>query len=1727
MFTSPSKVANHVRFLLTEFNDSDYHSLAQEICQLFEFGLETSICVLKTCLESFITYRKSHTNSLQIDQVVSLVLKRVLDKPNFETLLLLALQDVEVTQESLYDLATALHLSTSEKIRFGVSLTYSERSDASTSGRSFCMAEIERLCANPVKMDLAGQIHNLLPFLSLSEDLTKHLDSFKQTLSSSQSTDQLPFFLKPILSVGVHEADVSFSRSNFDAILAETDREINVGDLIAELGYGFTADASLCKEILSRFLPLIEATISRILVAIVRTYPGHEDHHNTISTFRLSLGCCTPIEPPTLGSWNVDILFEIIKQLAPGTSLVKVIENLDHEGFDIPNMEAFSFLMMLIRNICEGPFPLHAICSFVWKNVEGQLSFLKHAVLAPPEIFTFVHSERKLAYIDNMDSHEQLGLSNHAWLSLDLLDVLCQLAEKGLTVSVRSLLQYPLAHCPRTLLLGMAHIKTAYNVIQREVVSAILPGMIKNTQDSGFFLNLWQLNRELVIWGLLDAQTCGPDTMFTIIKICHDLEILSSVIESVPLSFGIRLAILASHRGFLETEKWLSDCVFQYKDVFFVEGLKVIKDTHYGESKDISSDQTSNLYLDATSLFLKVLKQHINLITSPSLFEEIEKAHPAIMDCNSKLLNDENENSSVSDAYGDDVKEEANSVPQPGNSQFFPGSGEGFGLNIDTLVAAAGRKENPIEAPLSEVQDKISFIINNVSATNIDSKGKEFTEILFIQYYPWFAQYMVMKRASIERKFHDLYLKFLDKVNSKLLYKEIIQATYENCKVLLRSELIKSSSEERSLLKNLGSWLGKVTIGRNHVLRGREIDPKSLIIDAYEKGLLIAIIPFTTKVLEPCQSSIAYRPPNPWTMCILELLSEVYFMPNLKMNLKFEIEIFFKNLGVDIKDVKPTSLLKDRKREIDGNPDFRNMAFGVAQESQPQMIDELKSENLPLHNQLELPELAAAFPNIGNLVIINQKLSALNLQFQRVVPFAMERAIEEIVSGVVQRYVCIAFLTTKEVVLKGYALEPDESCIYAARLMVASLAGHLAHVACKEPLRTSILVHLRISLQSLHISTDSFEQVVQLITNDNLDLGCAAIKQAATEKAIQVINADIAQQLLLRKKHIEGVETSLYDVAMLSQNSISLIPESLSPKPSRLSLAQLQVYENFAKLSWQRQPSQTSQDLSVTSSSIGDVGFVEPDPDGFQKQVSMLVAEWYQICEVPGENDSACVQYVLHLHQNKLLKGDAITESFFRILTEHSVVHCSPTEEINSGVLESSQQVQNPPFAGIDIYAKLVFSILNYFPEQESSCKPLVLSKIMAATVRYMFKDADDKKTSLNPRPYFRLFINWLLDLCSLDPATDGENCQVLISFADAFHALQPLKIPAFSFAWLELVSHRSFMPKLLSLNGQKGWPYVQRLLVDLLQFLEPFLRNAELRGPVHFLYKGTLKLLLVLLHDYPEFLSGYHFTFCDVIPASCIQMRNIILSSFPRNMRLPNPTIPNLKIDLLPEMAEAPCILSEVDAALKEKKMKDDLDEYLSMMQHDSSFLSQLKQRLLLPTSEANSAGTRYSVPLVNSLVLYSGLQAIQQLQAGVSEAQSNANIATLQMFNFLSGELDTEGRYLLLNAIANQLRYPNCHTHYFSYIMLQLFSESDQEIIKEQITRVLLERLIVNRPQPWGLLITFIELIKNPRYGFWEYGFVRCAPEIEKLCESVARYCGGQKPVDEGMVSTLIPCT
>jgi hypothetical protein len=74
-------------------------------------------------------------------------------------------------------------------------------------------------------------------------------------------------------------------------------------------------------------------------------------------------------------------------------------------------------------------------------------------------------------------------------------------------------------------------------------------------------------------------------------------------------------------------------------------------------------------------------------------------------------------------------------------------------LNIETLIATAVSRHTQIEGPRLDIQDNIFFVINNISATNLEAKLKEFLDVLHESYYPWFSQYMVMKRVLFERSF--------------------------------------------------------------------------------------------------------------------------------------------------------------------------------------------------------------------------------------------------------------------------------------------------------------------------------------------------------------------------------------------------------------------------------------------------------------------------------------------------------------------------------------------------------------------------------------------------------------------------------------------------------------------------------------------------------------------------------------------------------------------------------------------------------------------------------------------------------------------------------------------------------------------------------------------------------------------------------------------------------------
>lgn len=276
---------------------------------------------------------------------------------------------------------------------------------------------------------------------------------------------------------------------------------------------------------------------------------------------------------------------------------------------------------------------------------------------------------------------------------------------------------------------------------------------------------------------------------------------------------------------------------------------------------------------------------------------------------------------------------------------------------------------------------------------------------------------------------------------------------------------------------------------------------------------------------------------------------------------------------------------------------------------------------------------------------------------------------------------------------------------------------------------------------------------------------------------------------------------------------------------------------------------------------------------------------------------------------------------------------------------------------------------------------------------------------------------------------------------------MQPNNFPGFAFSWLQLISARSFLPQLLVSNGGNGPMLCRKLIHSLLKFLSPLLDGQqELPRATKMFYRGTLRVLVVLLHDFPEFLCSNYIVFAQAIPHSCVQLRNLILSAFPRVMHLPDPFTPDLKLELLPESREEPIFDQSYADILNQNNFKAKVDAFVSS-KDDKGFFEILESQIGLVGNQEDGA-ENYNADMLCAFVLYIGAKASQLKDVGID--QSPAMLA----YTHLLSKMGSEGRYTVLSAIADHLRYPNSHTCFFSAAFLRLFAEQT-EIVKEQITR------------------------------------------------------------------------
>ncbi|CAO2648002.1 Nn.00g089240.m01.CDS01 [Neocucurbitaria sp. VM-36] len=1268
------------------------------------------------------------------------------------------------------------------------------------------------------------------------------------------------------------------------------------------------------------------------------------------------------------------------------------------------------------------------------------------------------------------------------------------------------------------------------------------------------------------------------------------------------------------------------------------------------------------------------------------------------------------------------------------------------------------------EDPDEDVQDRVLFVLNNVSERNLRDKITDLTDAVEDRHHQWFANYLVEERAKMQPNFQQLYLDILELFNDRTLWAEVLRETYASVIRMLNTDSALGSTE-RGHLKNLGSWLGSLTIARDQPIKFRNISFKDLLHEGYDTDRLLLVIPFTCKVLVQAAKSTIFRPPNPWLTEMLGVLMELYHFADLKLNQKFEIEVLCKGLDLDHKDIEPTNSIRARPQAdeeflgsmvTDGMEAFGDlsiMSLNRARGPSERFSSAAITAALPdFTNQLQ-------YPPSGNSVVPPAALKKIFLT-------AVNQAIQEIIAPVVERSVTIAAISTSQLINKDFAMEPDEEKLRnAAHTVVKALSGALALVTCKEPLRMSIQNNIRVTARDLPEQALP-EGHILMFVNDNLDLVCNTVEQAAEMSSLAEIDMQIEEAVRIRRIFRNTRPNEPFKDANISPWAF-YIPEPYKQTTGGLNREQLAIYEDFGRQSRgaphanntsqdsgrqvpdvlqdqfaavpnlptpgaapaePRQPAQQPRlqslqashappaqqqmngymetagpergqrgvedllieltrvikeapeerisDLQAGSSTIhqvfdqliSSIEFAGPNKDTwafriagqvtnhlFSDSLSRLEIEVMahllsHLCQLSVQTSRQVLMWLATLHDDdrifkatvmvalmevSLMDMHRLNTTIAKAIQERRVAavemlsslmeelllneHPSAfradfaqsidaltnwlaeddTFELGKRVIANLQASPNdssltPPASGhkdqleyvfdewvhlqhseapkktvgafiyqlhkqkvmetqetsiefirtcvdasviayerehslpygtgnedlatikVDALGKLIVDLVLYQGEQGGAVKETkarYLDQILVVVVLVLCNHHNTRGDAFNQKVFFRLFSTILFRLNDVvkDEALADQKADIFLAVARAFLILQPGHFQRFTFSWLALIAHRIFIPAMLEVDQKdERWDVYARLMETLLIFTGQLIKPTGETLMAQQFYRGVLRVLLVIHHDFPEFLVENHFRFCNSIPMHCTQLRNLIVSAYPSTiLEMPDPFTAGLKVDRLENDLQAPIIRADVEQMLIDTGIKSAVDSLLTDSEIRGQDVEQVCQAVYYPRAKSAAfelVPTKSDPALIHAITLYIG---IATLGAGtVSAPLFDENSAAAKVIRRLVKDFHPEARFHFISAIANQLRFPNTHTHFYSYALLHLFgppnNDSQALEIQETITRVLLERLLVHRPHPWGLIITLLEILKNRSYAFWELPFVKAAPEVRSLLEN-----------------------
>ena len=450
-----------------------------------------------------------------------------------------------------------------------------------------------------------------------------------------------------------------------------------------------------------------------------------------------------------------------------------------------------------------------------------------------------------------------------------------------------------------------------------------------------------------------------------------------------------------------------------------------------------------------------------------------------------------------------------------------------FLLETENLMIAEDDKKESI------------FTLNQLDKDKLDEKARKIVpsknETAWIN---WFSCYLVWKRIPTDKAYLELYRDLITKINKKGLTAKVLACSYQLMNIVMEYSTYRKQNiptEEMNWMRNCGTWFGTITLGSNRPIIRKDLDIKMLLYKSLENKSLVKAVPLVCSIMATIIGSQIFKWNNPYIMGLLGVLLEIKNeQQSGKNNVTMYVEHLLKELNIsEEKDIKHFGFVQ-RKRN--------------------------------LKNTLPLLVRSLAESIYIDMRALESYTTDLDTDLGQLVAIALDLSIRDITKpAILSRSVSIALTTTREMVLKDYAFEPDEEKIMkAAEQMVSKLAGNLALVTCTEPLKTSIKDYLENHLRGQTALSDrARKNIKDIATSDNLNLACSIVRKLVVERALFELNKDkeIQQAVEKRKRARENRERFIDEkYTSFARN----LPPIIRPNHQGITINDHKIYTSFA-----------------------------------------------------------------------------------------------------------------------------------------------------------------------------------------------------------------------------------------------------------------------------------------------------------------------------------------------------------------------------------------------------------------------------------------------------------------------------------------------------------------------------------------------------------------------------------